>query len=292
MGNFDGLHQGHQRMLDRLVQEAKDRGLRPILVTFFPHPRALFSREKQPRIYRFRDQYREIVQCYPDVTWVVLPFNQALASLSPDVFIQSIILDKLRARYVLVGDDFRFGRGRSGGVEDIQRYLPCDAMPTHTYLGERVSSYRVKQELAQGHMTLVHALLGRPYQVSGPVVYGQQLGRQWGVPTANIHLGGWIPVLSGVFVVSLSQDGFHWLPAVASIGKQPTLHDGHRHHLEVHLLDWQGDLYGHYCHVRFWHRMRDERKFDDLDCLRHQILKDVEDAHVFWQGHRHLLDVS
>ena len=269
-------------MLDRLLMEAESRSLSPVVLSFWPHPRALFSGTPQPRIATFRDQCFFLRQQYPDIIWVVVPFLWEIARMSPDCFMEKILHERLQTDYVLVGDDFRFGRNRSGSIDDLRRQFSADEMPTQTHQGCRISSRWVKQTLRDGDFNLVKILLGRPYHISGRVVRGRQLGRQWGVPTANIRLGAWIPAFSGIFVVELSLDGQKRWPAVASLGLQPTLNSSQNYHLEVHLLDWSGDLYDKDVIVFFLHFLREEEKFSSLGALKRQIHQDVWQAKQYF----------
>ncbi len=318
IGNFDGVHRGHQAMLALLRNEARHRGLPSCALTFEPHPRDFFAEQfRQPdlapaRIATLRDKLSELAANGIDQT-VIVPFNQAFASLSPERFIQEVLLDGLGTRYVLVGDDFRFGAKRAGdyalldqsgqqlGFEvarmnsyEISRHTPADSsLPP----GIRVSSTEVRNALAQGDMAEVARLLGRPYSISGHVVHGRKLGRDLQTPTLNLRFSHWKPAASGIFCVlvhGLTDDGTP-LPGVANMGIRPSLDpndvNGGRVLLETFCLEWPQYLgkeggYGKIIRVELLHKLHDELKYDSLAALQRGIAQDCADARA-WFAQRH-----
>jgi riboflavin kinase / FMN adenylyltransferase len=297
IGNFDGVHRGHQAMLALLVSEALHRGLRSCVMTFEPHPRDWFAqRAGQPelaplRIATLRDKLRELERCGIDDV-VLMRFDQRLASLSPDAFIQQVLLQDLQTRYVLVGDDFRFGAKRAGDyavLDAAGSALGFDVarMMSYEVHGERVSSSAVREALAAGDMLAAQRLLGRPYSISGHVVHGQKLGRDLGFRTLNLRFPSHRPAARGIFVVQVHGLGPAALPGVASLGVRPTVEDAGRVLLEVHCLQWPADLaleagYARLLQVDLLHKLHDELRYDGLEALRLGIARDVVDAQAWW----------
>lgn len=281
IGNFDGVHLGHQAILRDLRREADARGLPTALLTFEPHPREFFSRNDPPaRLATLRDKLA-FLQGTGLVDRVhVQRFNRGFASLSPQAFIDSVLVERLDTRFLLIGDDFCFGSRRTGDFSLLaaEPRFTTRAMPTVELDGARASSTAIRDALEAGDMPLAARLLGRPYQLSGRVVHGRKLGRTLGFPTANIHLPHRKPALAGVFAVEcLTPDGQRHVGA-ASLGKNPTIDDAGCYRLEVYLLDYSGDLYGQRLIVRFIHKLRDEEKYDSLDALIAQIHADVAET--------------
>ena len=299
IGNFDGVHRGHQAMLALLRSEAQHRGLPATVLTFEPHPRDYFAAlshkpELAPsRIATLRDKLSELERCGVDQV-VILPFDQALASLSPEAFIQQVLVDGLHARYVLVGDDFRFGAKRAGDYAMLDaageaRGFDVARMLSYEVHGERVSSSVVREALTAGDMARVATLLGRPYTVSGHVVHGAKLGRSLDCRTLNVRFGHDKPATSGIFVVRTHGLADQALEGVASLGVRPTVEDAGRVLLEVHCFDWPAELgseggYGKIVRVELLHKLRDEARYDGLDALQAAIHKDIADAKAFFQA--------
>jgi riboflavin kinase/FMN adenylyltransferase len=292
IGNFDGLHLGHQAMLARLQDVARARGLPSCVLSFEPHPREFFAPDQAPaRLSSLREK-AECLQRLGIDRLHVFRFDRAFSALSADAFIEQVLGRTLQARYVLVGDDFRYGARRMGDFALLERAgqsLGFDAefLPTVEVAGERVSSTAVRQALAAGDLDHAARLLGRPYSISGHVVHGDKLGRDIGFPTANIQLKHNRPPLMGIFAIELyGLDGAP-LPGVASLGKRPTVKNPDAPPvLEVHLFDFNADIYGRRVHVDFLHKLRDEAKYPDLDTLVAQIQRDVDNAKHFLK-HRH-----
>ena len=283
IGNFDGLHLGHQALLAKLLETAKQQKLKSAVMTFEPHPREFFTPNQAPtRLASLREKLERFADAGVDVVYLCR-FDQKFAALSSDDFIQQILLHSVNAKTVLVGEDFRFGAGRRGGIEDIANAgLNLISLPqvtlTENGILQRVSSTRVRNALAAGQLEVAASLLGRSYSISGKVIRGAQLGRKLGFPTANVHMRHERPALTGVYAVKL--DG---LEGVANLGVRPTVAGVPKLLLEVHLFDFNGDLYDRHVHVAFFHKIRDEMKFDGLDALKAQIAKDAQVARHFFK---------
>ncbi len=307
IGNFDGVHRGHQAMLALLNNEARHRGVPSCVLTFEPHPRDFFAAltrkpELAPaRIATLRDKLTELARCGVDQC-VVLKFDARLSSQVPEAFIDNVLVRGLGARYVLVGDDFRFGARRAGdyamldaagaaGGFDVAR------MNSYEVHGVRVSSSEVRDALARGDMDGVHALLGRAYSISGHVVHGRKLGRQLGFKTVNLRFSHWKPAASGIFAVEVHGLDTSGEPVtgVANLGIRPSLDpddvNGGRVLLETHCLEWPPSLgeegaYGKIIRVELLHKLHDELKYASLDDLKAGIARDCEQARAFFASTR------
>ena len=287
IGNFDGVHSGHLHILQRLKNEATHRGLQSVVVIFEPQPNEFFARQhhRSPiaRLTPLRDklQLLQQSQCVDEV--YVLRFNHQFAQMPASSFIQTILREQLNTRYLLVGDDFRFGQARTGDF-DLLRCQPdfiTERTPSILIAGERASSTAVRQALNTGRLDQARQILGHDYQLSGRVKHGKKLGRTLGSPTANIHLPPHHYALHGVFVVeAISSLGKH--QGVANFGSNPTVEQTHSPKLEVHLLDFQGNLYGKRLSINFLHKLRDEQKFASLEKLVQQIHADIDAARNWW----------
>jgi riboflavin kinase/FMN adenylyltransferase len=280
IGNFDGVHLGHQAVLGQLTEKADALCLPATVITFEPQPREYFAPDQvPPRLTRFREKV-EALRRYSVRRVMALPFNRKLAAMPAADFIQRILVDGLGVKYLVVGDDFRFGRQREGTFADLQAAgerhgFTVVKMHTFSIDGVRVSSTRVRRALEAGRMEEATRLLGRDYRMSGRVAHGAKLGRKLGFPTANIFLHRKASPLHGIFVVEVyGLDREPW-PGVASIGTRPTV-DGSRTLLEVYLFDFDADIYGRHIQVSFLHKLRDEERFDNLEILQAQIQKDVD----------------
>ncbi len=305
IGNFDGVHRGHQAMLALLKSEAQHLGVPSCVMTFEPHPRDYFAgvigkSELAPaRVATLRDKLTELERCGIDQC-IVLPFNAAFASQSPQAFIHDVLVDGLGVRYVLVGDDFRFGAKRAGDYAMLDEAgahqrpghgFDVARMNSYEVHGLRVSSSAVRDALREGRMDDAAALLGRPYSISGHVVHGRKLGRDLGFRTLNLRFSHWKPAASGIFAVRVLGLGGQELPGVANLGVRPSLDptdvNGGRVLLETFCLEWPGSLgpdggYGKIIRVELLHKLHDELKYDSLDALKAGIAKDCDDARAFF----------
>ena len=304
IGNFDGVHRGHQAMLALLQNEARHRNVASCVMTFEPHPRDYFANVyKQPdlapaRIATLRDKLNELAACGVQQC-IVLPFNEKFAAQSPNDFINNVLVQGLGVKYVLVGDDFRFGAKRMGDyamLDAAGTQLGFDVARMNSYevRGLRVSSSAVREALARGAMDEVAQLLGRPYAISGHVVHGRKLGRELQCPTLNLRFAHWKPAASGIFVVRVH--GLHETPlqGVANLGIRPSLDptdvNGGRVLLETHCLDWPASLgaeggYSKIIRVELLHKLHDELAYDGMDALKQGIHKDCEDARTWFAAH-------
>ncbi len=287
IGNFDGVHRGHRSLLAELKVQAGQMALPATVLTFEPHPRELFAPEQAPaRLASLRDKLELLAEAGVDRVHVCR-FNRKLAALTAEQFIERILLQGLSVRHLIIGDDFRFGKGRSGDFAMLQQAgathgFAVEAMSTVDIGGVRVSSSAVRAALAGGDIERAEALLGRSYVIAGRVMDGKKIGRTIGFPTANIQVRRKRLPLSGVFAVTVSGVAAQPLPGAANIGVRPTLEDGLKPVLEVHLLDFDGDIYGRHVDVNFLHKLRDEAKFDSLDALKAQIARDVVQVRAYF----------
>ena len=280
IGNFDGVHLGHKAMLTRLLDAAKARGLPSAVVIFEPHPREFFTPDQAPaRLTSLREKLELLAELGVDRVHICR-FNKKFAQMSASDFIDALH-QKLAVKYVLIGDDFRFGSGRSGDfalMEKIagQRGFTVEAMHSVLFDGIRVSSTAVRAALASGHMRAATRFLGRPYSISGRVVHGDKIGRKIGFPTANVQMKHNRPPLTGIFVVRVTGDHIPPQHGAASLGVRPTVHANGRAVLEIHLLDFAQEIYGQHLCVEFLHKLRNEEKFENMESLTRQIALDVE----------------
>lgn len=283
VGAFDGLHRGHQALLAQVRERAQALGCSPVVVSFEPLPRAFFSPEPVPRLSSVREKLRGFAAAGLEQA-LLLRFNRALTAMSAEDFVRRVLVERLAAREVWVGGDFRFGHKRGGDVALLERmgaelgFSAC-TMPVIQLEGERVSASRVRALLAAGDFTGAEPLLGRPFVIDGKVEYGNQLGRTLGYPTANIHLQQRVSPIQGIFAVrvGLGESECSW-PGVASLGVRPTVNQVSQPLLEVHLFDFDGDLYGQRMAVEFVAKLRDEQKFDGLEPLKAQMALDSRRA--------------
>ena len=313
IGNFDGVHRGHQAMLALLKSEARHRGVPSCVLTFEPHPRDFFAGvQRKPdlapaRIATLRDKLTELRACGVDQC-VVLPFDEQLSSLAPEAFIRQVLQQGLGARYVLVGDDFRFGARRAGDyamldAAGVAQGFDVARMNSYQVRGLRVSSSAVRDALAGGDLPATAALLGRPYGISGHVLHGRKLGRELGrdaefpdgFRTLNLRFSHWKPAASGIFTVHVHGLTPEPLEGVANLGVRPSLDpndvNGGRVLLETHCLDWPAHLgaeggYGKIIQVDLLHKLHDELKYESLDALTAGIARDCETARTFFASTR------
>jgi len=283
IGNFDGVHIGHQALLARLVDAARERNCIASVLTFEPHPRELFAPAAAPtRLTSLREKL-ELLGAYGVEHAHVQRFSRAFAALPPQEFLRRILVDALGVRWLLVGDDFRFGAKRAGDIPMIERAarvhgFEVEAMPSVNQGDARVSSSAVRNALARGDLAHARSLLGRPYSISGRVVHGDKLGRELGFATANVQLKHNRPPLAGIFAVRVHGVAERERHGVASLGVRPTVKTDGRPTLEVHLFDYSGDLYRRHLRVDFIQKIRDEETYPDLEALKAQIARDCDAA--------------
>ena len=289
IGNFDGVHLGHQAVLSQLALKGDMLGLPATVITFEPQPTEFFLPEKAPpRLSRFREKV-EALRSYSIEQLCVLRFDKVLAEMSANDFIQKLLVEGLNVRYLVVGDDFKFGKDRKGDFALLKKMgeehdFQVVNMHTFAIAETRVSSTRIRQALTAGDLMLAQTLLGHPYKMSGRVAHGDKRGRTLGYPTANIHLHrGKVP-LTGVYAIRLYGLEDEPIEGVANVGVRPTIGEGNTL-LEVHLFDFNKDIYGENVQVYFLHKVRDEKKFDGLPALVAQIERDCQSA-------KHYFDVA
>lgn len=288
IGAFDGVHRGHQAVIAHLLEKSSQMSLPSLMIVFEPLPREFFAPLKAPaRIMSFWEKCRALEALGVD-RLLRIRFNDQLRAMSAQDFVDDIFVGGLGVRYVVLGDDFRFGAGREGDFDFVQAQgrrhgFEARSTPTFAIGGERVSSTRIRHALEAADFATAQLLLGRPYSISGRVVYGRQLGRTIGTPTANVELRRLRAPLSGVYVVEVSGAGLDAARAVANVGVRPTVDDSIKANLEVHLLDRDIDLYGQYIEVTFRHKLRDEKKFDSVEELRNNIALDIEQTRAWFE---------
>ena len=290
IGNFDGVHRGHQQVIRQLKRVASEASLPAVVIIFEPQPIEFFAPVKAPkRLARFREKIAYLKAQQIDYL-LCLHFNQELASLSAEDFVQQILIDGLNTKHLVVGDDFHFGKNRQGNFEFLQanseRFgFSVDETETLIHDGERVSSTRIRRLIENGDFEAAAELLGRPYSLSGRVAHGQKLGRQLGYPTINIKMGDKTLIVKGIFAVRVKGIDNRLLEGVASIGTRPTV-AGVDTILEVYILDFDQDVYGYSVEVEFLHKLRDEEKFDSLEELSFNIGRDTENAIAYFERDR------
>ena len=283
IGNFDGVHRGHQALLQQLQARASGLGVPATVMTFEPHPREYFAPDRAPtRLASLREKLLLLASNGVDAVHIVR-FNAQLASLSAERFVEDMLVRGLDVRHLIIGDDFCFGAGRRGNFAFLQQAAKThgfglEAMDTVELDAGRVSSSAIRESLAAGDMPQAGHYLGRPYSIAGRVSRGQRLGRTLGFPTANIMLKHRKPPLSGVFAVCIEGLQAGLIEGVANVGVRPTVGDTPRPILETHVFDWNGDCYGAHLRIHFMHKLRDEMRFESIDALSRQIGKDIQQA--------------
>jgi len=292
IGNFDGLHLGHQKILHQLRAEAEKFNTHSCLMTLEPLPREYFAKGKPtaPRLMNRSEKTRTLYNIDQRVRpnyLLYLRFNQALASMSANQFIENILIDKLKVKAVIIGDDFRFGCDRKGDFSLLQQYgekhhFTVKKMDSHCIEDERVSSSLIREALANNALASADKMLGRAYTICGHVNHGDKRGRTIGFPTANIHLRRTETPLNGVYSVTMHSHKYGDVAGIANLGRRPTV-GGERVQLEVHLFDFDRSIYGELVCVSFQHKIRDEIKFESFDDLKQQIKTDCEQAKTLLQ---------
>ena len=286
IGSFDGIHLGHRAILKQLIDKAKELKLPSVVMIFEPQPQEFFSGEQAPaRLMRLREKVEEFIKVGIDKVFC-LQFNRSLRGLSATDFIEQVLVSGLKIQYLVVGDDFRFGHDRSGNFQLLQNFGKNNNFEvidtcTMEYKGERISSTRIRSALEASNFNLAENLLGAPYRITGCVVYGQRLGREIGVPTANVQLQRFSAPLNGVFIVQVYIDE-RCLQGVANVGIRPTIGDLIKPILEVHLIDFNEDIYGQRIHVEFKSKIRDEKIFPSLNLMVKEIHRDIYHAKKYF----------
>ncbi len=290
IGNYDGLHPGHQSVIKSLVARGGKLNLPVTIVSFEPHPLEFFVPDAAPpRLMTVREKY-EAMQALQVDRFCCLRFNHRLANTEPEVFVEDLLLTKLGVKYIVVGDDFRFGRNRRGNFEMLRTIcqahnVEVDKTETFELGGVRVSSSRIRECLGCGEIALANQLLGRDYSISGRVVRGDGNAKNWGFATANVQIEVAKPAVAGIFIVEADfSEAVTW-PGVASLGIRPTI-GGNNQLLEVHLLDFDKDIYGQRIRVRFLQKIRDEVKFPSIERMCEQIRQDIAETRTYFQGIR------
>jgi riboflavin kinase/FMN adenylyltransferase len=288
IGNFDGVHRGHRALIDRVIARARSLDLTSCVLTFEPHPREFFGGYAAPaRLTRLRDKL-ELLQATGVERVHIARFDARLAALSAQRFVDEVLVGGFATRWLLVGRDFRFGALRTGDYAALeaagaQQGFGVESMPDVLDEGMRVSSSAVREALKAGELALAERLLGHAYTIGARVAHGPKLGRSLGFPTANLELR-WPPPLSGIFVVE-AEGAFGVKRGVASLGRRPTVNPVPVPLLEVHLFDWDGELYGKRLRVRFLKKLRDEKKYEGLEALKQAIARDAREAREYFASH-------
>lgn len=287
IGAFDGVHLGHRAITSRLQQKSTEFGVPAVAITFFPDPVQYFQPDQAPpQIMSLREKTLALLDAGVDAV-VCLPFNASIRNMTAADFVQATLVEKLGAKYIIVGDDFRFGAGREGNFELLRTLgekigFVTERADTFEHEGQRVSSTRLRRLLSEGQLDRAEALSGKPYEACGRVVRGHQLGRDLGFPTANIPLKRQRVPISGVFAVKV-KSGDRWFEGAANVGYRPAVNSLDRPLLEVHLLDFDGNLYGKHLRVKFEKKLRDEKDFEGIEALKLAIQEDVAQARAWFR---------
>jgi riboflavin kinase/FMN adenylyltransferase len=297
LGVFDGLHLGHQRIMQTVVERARTVGAVPTVITFDPHPRAVLHPESAPPLLQTLDQKVEGFGVLGIEQTIVVRFDRAFSQIRAQDFLKDVVKDRLQAKEVYLGRGFAFGHNREGNIDLLRRVsrelgFVADEVPELRFRNQRVSSSKVRELLLAGRVNLARRLLGRPYGVEGQVERGAERGAGLGFPTANLHPRNRVIPRNGVYVTGTLIDG-QWRRSVTNVGVRPTFGADAEPSVETFVLNWAGDLYGDVVRVRFLHRLRDERKFESADALKQQINYDLKRAEEYFgrSGSRHMLSV-
>ena len=287
LGVFDGLHLGHQLIMQTVVQRARTIGAVPTVITFEPHPRALLHPESAPPLLQTFDQKIEALGVLGIEQTIVIRFDKDFAQTRAEDFLRDVIVDRLHAKEVYLGRGFAFGHGREGNIDLLRTVSQslgffADEVAEVRLRRRRVSSSRIRELLQQGQVNVARRMLGRPYGVEGRVVRGAERGVTLGFPTANLHPQNRVIPRNGVYVTATLIDG-QWRRSVTNIGTRPTFGSDNETSVETFVMNWSGDLYGDVVRVRFLHRLRPERKFNSLDELKFQIKSDVARAQKYFE---------
>lgn len=286
LGVFDGLHLGHQRIMQTVVERAREIGAVPTAITFDPHPRAVLHPESAPPLLQTLDQRLANLEVLGIKQTIVIPFTREFSGQPAEVFLKNIIHDRLHAREVYLGKGFAFGKGRGGNIELLRRMsselgFVADEVDEVRLRGRRISSSKIRELLAAGRVNLARRMLGRPYGVEGVIIRGNRRGHTIGFPTANLKPHNRVVPRFGVYATATLIDGA-WRKSITNIGVRPTFESATEPSIETYIFDYDGDLYGDVLRVRFLHWIRDERKFSGVDELKAQIVKDTDRARNYF----------
>ncbi|HYJ86833.1 MAG TPA: bifunctional riboflavin kinase/FAD synthetase [Pyrinomonadaceae bacterium] len=297
LGVFDGLHLGHQLIMRTVVERARALGAVPTVITFDPHPRAVLHPQSSPPLLQTLDQKVEGFGVLGIEQTIVIRFTEEFSKIPAEDFLRDVVMDRLHAREVYLGRGFAFGHKREGNVELLRQVsselgFVAGEVPEVGLRGQRVSSSKIRQLLAQGKVNLARRMLGRPYGVEGRVERGNERGHTLGFPTANLHPQNRVIPANGVYVTGTLIDG-QWRRSVTNVGTRPTFETGSEPSVETFVMNWSGDLYGDVIRVRFLYRLRNEQKFDSLESLKTQITRDVDRSQNYFEraGAKHMLSI-
>ena len=287
IGNFDGLHRGHKKVIRKVIARARELGGTPALMTFEPHPRSYLHPENSPPLILTREEKIEIISRWGVELFIEVPFTKEFAGKSADEFL-ALLYGNFSPREVYIGEDFRFGAGRKGNISALKKFAEsrgcfAEAVPKLLVEGEEVSATKVRSVLLEGDMEHAHKLLGRPFEIRGEVVPGDHRGRELGFPTANIAMGDKLIPATGVYITCLDMGAGLVLPSVSNLGGRPTFHEKDGVVLEIHVLKGTHELYGRKARCLFFHKLRDEVKFNSADELVLQIAKDKAEAELYFE---------
>jgi riboflavin kinase/FMN adenylyltransferase len=298
LGVFDGLHLGHQLIMQTVVERARELNAVPTVITFDPHPRAVLHPESSPPLLQTLDQKVEAFGVLGIQQTIVIRFTEEFSLLPAEGFLRDTVKERLHALEVYLGRGFAFGHNREGNIDLLRRVsresgFVADEVPEVKFRGQRVSSSRIRQLLLEGKVNLARRMLGRPYGVEGRVVRGVERGRQLGFPTANLHPQNRVIPRNGVYVTGTLIEGV-WRRSVTNVGVRPTFGSETEPSVETFVINWSGDLYGDVVRIRFLYRLRDEMRFGSIDQLKTQINRDVERAENYFErgGTRHMLALN
>ena len=286
LGVFDGLHLGHQLIVQTVVERARAIGAVPTVITFDPHPRAVLHPESAPPLLQTLDQKVEGFGVLGIEQTIVIRFTPEFSQLRAEDFLRDVVKERLQAKEVYLGCGFAFGHEREGNIELLRRVsaeldFVADEVPEVRVRGQRVSSSKVRRLLSAGKVNLARRLLGRPYGLEGMVERGSERGHTLGFPTANVRPRNRVIPRNGVYVTGALIEG-QWRRSVTNVGVRPTFESAAEPSVETFVLNWSGDLYGNVVRVRFLHRLRDEKKFGSIDALKAQIERDVGRAQSYF----------
>lgn len=297
LGVFDGLHLGHQKIMQKVVERARAINSVPTAITFDPHPRAVLHPENAPPLLQTLDQRLANFGFFGIEQAIVIRFDKDFASQDAEIFLRDIVYERLQAREVFLGEGFAFGKNRGGNIGLLRKMsrelgFHADEVPEITLRGQRISSSKIRKLLAEGKVNIARRMLGRPYGVEGQIVRGDQRGRTIGFPTANLHPHNRVIPKYGVYATANLIDGV-WRKSITNVGVRPTFEGNKAPSIESYIFDFDGDLYGDVLRVRFLHRIRDERKFNGIDELKNQIAKDSNTALNYFKrlGVKNSLDI-